>query len=265
MKVKMLLAVIAVALTAGIVNGALIAYEGFEGTAGVDVDTTGSGTGWAGAWTKSTTTDAAFVYEDPGLVHKTLDVTGLSATFLGNGGGTARYNRALTSAIMLDTAGDEVWMSYILDMKETFAGRGFGIELTNGGTSVVAMGKGVNKSSGLGTSFTSADWTNVGNPTGVKLLMLKLAYDGTDTTATMYIDGSATAPLGSASAFGSITLSGSLTIDGVNLYGYHNLTLDNTLDEIRIGDTKADVIVPEPATLALFGIGCISIIRRRRA
>ncbi len=264
---KKLVFIGAIVLMAGIVNGGLIAYEGFEGgAAGADVDATGSGTGWATAtWSKTTTTAAAFVYEDPGLVHKTLAVTGLSATFLGNGGGTARYNRGLTSAITLDTAGDEVWMSYILDMKETFAGRGFGIELTNAGTSVVAMGKGVNKSSGIATAFTSADWQNVGNPSGVKLLMLKLAYDGTDTTATMYIDGSATDPLGSASAVGSLILTGAMTIDGVNLYGYHSSTLDNTLDEIRLGDTKADVIpVPEPATLLLLGIGAVAACRRRR-
>ncbi|MCK4998102.1 MAG: PEP-CTERM sorting domain-containing protein [Anaerohalosphaera sp.] len=264
MKAVIILAVVAVALTAGIVNGGLIAYEGFDGTAGSDVDTTGSGTGWAGTWSKSTTTAAAFVYEDPGLVHKTLDVTGLSATFKGNGGGTARYSRSLASAVTLDTAGDEVWVSYILDMKEVQAGRGFGIELTSAGTSVAAFGKGINKSSGLGTKFTS-DWVNVGNPSGVKLLMLQLSFDGTDTTATMYIDGSATAPLGSASATGSITIAGSITIDGVNLFGYHSSTLDNTLDEIRIGDTQADVIVPEPATLALLGLGCIGIIRRRKA
>ena len=249
----------------GMTQAALIAYEGFEGVAGEEVS--GSGSGWAvdSAW-GTTSTVGTFVYEDPGLTHKTLQVSGLSATFKGDGltQEVVRYGRNLETPVTLTTAGDEVWASYILDMKETLAGRGFGVELTDSGTSVVAFGKGVNKSSGLGTAFTTADLLNVGNPSGVKLLMLKLAYDGTDTQATLYIDGSATAPLGSASALGSITLAGAITIDGVNLVGYHKSTLDNTLDELRIGDTKADIIpILEPATLALLGIG-VMLTRRKK-
>jgi len=246
----------------------LIAYEGFQGTADVDLDGNGSGTGWADAsWTDENGTASQFVYEDPGLVHKTLAVSGLSATYKGNGSGAnTRYSRGLDTTITLDTDGETLWASYILDMQETFSGRGFGVELTNNGSPVVAFGKGVNSSSGLGTAFTS-NWENVGNPTGVKLLMLELFYDLTadETTAMLLIDGSASAPLGSASATGSITIPGPVTIDGVNLYGYHTDTVDNTLDELRLGDTQGDVIpVPEPMSLALLGLGASVILLQRR-
>jgi len=38
------------------------------------------------------------------------------------------------------------------------------------------------------------------------------------------------------------------------------------VDEIRIGTTLADVIpVPEPASVALLGLGGLMLLRRRRA
>jgi len=108
-------------------------------------------------------------------------------------------------------------------------------------------------------------WVSVFGVTGAKLLMLKLVYDGTanETVATLYIDGSLATPLGAASASGNITNAGPTTIDGVNLYGYNKDTADNTLDEVRLGDTKADVI-PEPTVLSLFGlIGLVYLLRKK--
>ena len=54
---------------------------------------------------------------------------------------------------------------------------------------------------------------------------------------------------------------------GVNtlvLYSHQNNAL--TFDEIRIGATQVDVmpVVPEPASLMLFGVGALALVRRRR-
>jgi hypothetical protein len=36
------------------------------------------------------------------------------------------------------------------------------------------------------------------------------------------------------------------------------------VDAIRIGDSYSDVVVPEPASLALMGLGGLLMLRRRR-
>lgn len=240
---KMLVLMLLAVMSAG-VSAALIAYDPFEGNDAADVDTTTGGTGWTGAWSKTTTTAAHFVFSDPGNTFDTLDVAGQKALFLGSGGGTARYNRSISS-VTVDGSNPELWFSYILELNETQSGRGCGVELTNGGTSVVALGKGVNKNIGIGTAFTTDFVNTTLTRPGVSFLVLKLEFDGTDTIATIYgaKGDEAGFDISDVATFGatySITLTGPVTIDGVNLYGYHSSTLTNSIDEVRLGDSYGD-------------------------
>ncbi len=243
-----------------------IAYDGFEGTDGTDVDGTGSGTGWAGNWTETSAFTPQFRYSDPGNGFSILETTGQKALFLGNASGSStRYSRSLTSAVTVDASNPEIWVSTLVEIGsgdgDVNTGRGIGIELTHGGTSVVGMGKKINNSFGIGSSISWSDnWVNssVGSGSiGVRYLTLKLFFDGTDTIATVYVaDGQTQAGLDFSdvdtfAGTATLTISGAVTFDGVNLYGYHGSTTSNSIDEIVIErQPEQDPPTPDPMTFA---------------
>lgn len=250
-----------------------IAYEPFDGADGTDVDTTTGGTGWTGAWSDTRGAATQFVFSDPGLTFGDLETSGLKATYLGNGtGGNTRYSRSLGSAITVDASNPELWASYLLDLNEINSGRGCGVELTNGGTPVVGFGKGVNRDlaigegGNLGVQGTAINVAPLVVETGATFFVLKLAFDGTDTVATVYAaksteTGFDISDVGTFGGSATITLSGSITIDGVNLFGYHGSTVTNSMDEIvlarqydtLIGSSSPqdqDPPIPNPSSLA---------------
>lgn len=252
-------------LAAGTVQAALIAYEPFEGVDGTDVDTTTGGTGWTGAWSDTRGAATQFVFSDPGLTFGGLETSGLKATYLGNGaGGNTRYSRSLGSAITVDASNPELWASYVLDLNETQAGRGCGVELTNGGSPVVGFGKGINRAlaigegDDLGVGSAALNVAPVVAKSGATFFVLKLAFDGADTVATVYAakgteTGFDISDVGTFGGSATITLSGPITIDGVNLFGYHGSTATNSVDDIRIGDSYGDFFETDLANTPIPG------------
>ncbi len=227
---------------------AMIASEPFDGTADADVVDSLGGTGWGGSWVDLTGTNTAFNFTDPGLEFSTMKVRGLKATFMGNDSNAATlYNRLLSAPVTVDASNPELWASFLLELNETQAGRGCGVELTNGGTAVVGFGKAINKQIGLGYSiFTKEGWGNLTGVTkaGITYLALKMAYDGADTQVTLYAtkgeDGFDLYDVSTWLATESITVTGTLTVDGVSIYGYRIASNSNSIDELRLANTYED-------------------------
>jgi len=217
-------------------KAAQIAYEGFDGKAGTDVDGSSGGTGW------------------PGMTFANLDTAGLKAVFIANGAYTGKYTRPLASSITVDASNPEVWVSALVEIGtgsgDVNIGRGIGVELYNGETKILGFGKGLNKQFGVGPTLTGGgSFVHVAGTrtVGVKFLSLKLAWDGAGTQATVYVatgeeEGFDLSNVDTFTGSVTITLTSAVTFDVVALYGSHSSTTSNGVDEIRIGNSYGDVI-----------------------
>jgi len=245
-------------------RAALIAYEGFDGTAGADVDGSSGGSGWAAGsvWTDDMASANEFVFTEPGMTFASLDTAGLKAVFIANGAYTGKYTRPLPSSITVDASNPEVWVSALVEIGtgsgDVNAGRGIGVELFNGDTKILGIGKGINKHFGVGPTLTGgASFIDVAGTrtVGVKFLALKLAWQGIDTQATAYVatgeeEGFDLSNVNTFTGSATITLTGPVTFDVVALYGSHGSTMSNGVDEIRIGNSYSDVLASPKADLA---------------
>ncbi|MBI9016046.1 MAG: immunoglobulin domain-containing protein [Phycisphaerae bacterium] len=243
---KILLSTLLLIGFATMVSAAQIAAEPFDGTAGDDVVTSTGGTGWAGPWNTSEGVAGSFTFVSPGMTFGDLPTTGLKTVF-DPGSATTRINRTMATTVTVDAANTEAWACALIEIGsgagDVNAGRAIGVELTNAGTAVVGFGKKINSSFGLGTSMND-NWVNStvpANSVGIRFLVVKLAFDGTDTIATLYVttDGD-TIDIADPTTFTAtqtITIAGALTFDGVNAYAYHGGTTSNGIDEIHIADS----------------------------
>ncbi len=252
------------AFAAGTAQGALIAYEPFEGTETAAVDGTSGGAGWNGAWTISAGGAGSFTFVSPGMTFTEVETSGLKATYDPTGVSTTLFNRSLTLAITVDASNPEVWASALVEIGsgggDVNSGRGIGVELTNSGTAVVGFGKHLNSNFGVGPAMSGAGWVNStvpANSVGIRFVVLKLTFDGTDTVATVYVatDGD-TIDITDPTTFtgtATTTIAGALTFDGVNLYGYHGGTTSNGVDEIKVADSYSDFFETDLANTPIPG------------
>ncbi|AQT69689.1 Immunoglobulin V-set domain protein [Anaerohalosphaera lusitana] len=231
-------------------HAGVVAYDSFDGADGTDVDGSTGGVGWSAGWTDEAGNATQFVFSSPGNTFGALEVGGLKALYLGNGtGGITRYTRPLTSAVTIDGTNPEIWFSALVEIgpDDGQLGRGIGVELRNAGSQVLFLGKWLNKQLGI-CSSSNDDYINVlSRSTDVWFMVAQLAYDGTDTVATLYVangdeEGFAIDDLSTYAASGSITISGPITIDGAALHGYHGGTTTNSVDELKIADSFGDII-----------------------
>jgi len=100
------------------------------------------------------------------------------------------------------------------------------------------------------------------------LLLFKLTIDrtaGADDTVDLWADPTAT----SEGALGTPTASVTANLldgsgDQLSQFDFTGSN-DYLLDEFAIGETFADVVIPEPASVVLVGLGGVLLLSRRRA
>lgn len=244
---KQILPITLLAACAVTSHAASVATETFTYADTADIGALNGGSGWSSAWSHSS-----------GGTTSKWTIANNQAIYQGNGsGGTVDYSRTLTSSIQVTTL---TTVTLSLDVLigngagDVNAGRAVGVTLTSGGGDVIFLGKGINQGIGAFTNLGGA--TQHGTTTGASAgttysISAEFSYDGADTTL-KYTQG--------ANTFTEVFSGQQLSFDAVQLSGYHGSTTSNGVDSIDI-DVSA---VPEPSSIALLGLGGLSLILRRR-
>lgn len=288
-------------LTAGMActaaNAAPIIEESFDYAVG-SVSGANGGTGFTGAW--STVITAPPVVS-PGLTWGSLPVAGNSVNIGGNNGGASRD---IGGTSVLDNAGlmangATLWFSVIMDLPPgSFTNADFNFALGTDGFANYGggeFGERRNLQAGEGIGMTihnrsatlvdvhAAYWQNNDadayadrnyiyqgdseainrwpGPTG--LFVGKIEWGADDLAAetiTLYAPDAAL-NLGSALVSWETPALDQSAFDTVAF----QLKGSGGIDEIRFGATSGDVLVPEPGSLALLGLGGLAVARRRRS
>ena len=274
------LALIAVGLTAAPASGALIAEESFDYPAnGLADNGSAADAGWAGGWT--TGSDGSVV--SPGFTYTdsnsdSLIVAGNKANLAGDSSSNALAFRKLTSA-QSPTTSEPIWISTIMQRNSSDDNRRAFLLSFSQDTGQPEFNIGQNTEGGS-KSDPQPWFANITNRTGGSdsgtasgtntldktFLVARLSTNGTDETLDVFVnpDLSATPTTADISVTGDVA-----AFNTVRLFAGDNLSgaapADADFDEIRIGTTFGDVTpIPEPASLALVGLGSLVMLGRRR-
>lgn len=253
---------------AGSANAALLANESFDYAVGANLanGSQNGGTGFLSGWAvggASTSVVATGSLNYPPSIN--YAPAGNSGSFTTTGENFAQLNRGLSASAQLPsaTAGTR-YISFLMNSNNLNQYNQFGLGANssyvtfgfNGGQFRIEASGGASGASVLfGTPVAGTTYLFVG----------KIVNDGTNTVASLSVYGPGDAVPGTEGAFQATTNPfPSRNLNGV--YGFQGQNSVRALDEIRIGDTYADVIaVPEPATFALAAFGALCVARRRRA
>lgn len=279
-------------------DAAVVIEESFNYTVGEDINGKNGGTGFNGAWAFTnggdTSANAPFA---TGTV-----VNGLSfGSLVTSGGALQLTNRTSTGAnassanrqVAVNGPGDSIWSSYLVRMAQTppVIGTVLDARYRNGsatGTTILRNGAVQNNAtnnpgvaiSGAGTAAATglaADTTYlmIANFTGSSTNSYTNAtmWVLTETGFANFLAGGGTLAALNANAFATATNSGSAVsidansdyFDFFNFAGNVSTQTSVIYDEYRLGTALSDVVpVPEPASLALIGIGGALVLGRRR-
>ena len=263
MKMRMMIGVsiVALAMCAGPAGAALITYEGFD-YAGTDLDTQNGGSGWGGAWVGATTLsddDTSLFYvgnPNPVVGDRVSHINATTASYrtLGTTIDLTTSDTVLYISSLISPTGDS-WGPTLKISEGTDGGmhdythRGFmqalygNLDVSHGGSAHEEFSIGV---------------------TGGDVIMFVSKLTGGDPVRiqTNFYKSPAAVPTSEGAWTGDITEAGNTNrdmLDTVWVYGG-----DGAVDEIRIGTTYADVVIPEPITLTVLGLGSVLMVLRRR-
>ena len=239
-------------------QAAPVAYEGFDYTAGQSLLNQSGGSGWTAAWVNGTLDEDATIVS-PGLTYSGLPTVGNASTTQNQSNA-----RAFTTTGLMDD-GDVLWFSCLLNPTGTSSDLRFQVTSTN------ARGKGGGFRVGSYQSETE-QWTvtaaiNDGGGTGsvlidkdsVSLIVGRTTFaDSGDDRVDVWVN-----PTSEPTGDSTVYALRAMTAGDYVWFGGGGSWQAN-LDEIRVGTTFSDVVVPEPATMVLLSLGGVGLILRRR-
>ncbi len=261
-------------------NGALIAEETFSYAAGALTGKGGATGGFSGAWGGGSNSGTVLA---AGLAYTGLQTSGGSVNLNGN---SITNFRGFSATAAGTGSGSNVWLSFLIaspannsglsffnaGTEQTFSGRvsGFG---GNGNVGTLfyngASGRPLNNTAGANTNVNFSASPAI-NTASTHFFVLNIDQTGATPVYRGWVDPSA-----SSFATGSTPTGGSTYTVNTNtqFFNYTQIRLgvftgtvaEATFDEIRLGDTWADVSpVPEPSSLLLLSVGALGLLRRRR-
>lgn len=277
-----LTAAVAVSTLVGSANASAIVYEPFAQTSGGNLNNTAAGTGLSGNWSAN-----GLTINSGSLSYGSLPTSGNQVFDSAPGGGdqasvsTGTSLGNATTGLLSD--GSTLWFSFLVN-----AGTGSNDkqEFTIGTDGIGSMFSGIlaNSGSGFGVriekgqiyaaSFSGGAITKAktngglgGSTTQLIVGEFISGATGSDAdTLNLYTPSSS-----DLSSMGSVVSTVSAALDQGSFstlaFGFRGGggSASASLDEIRVGGSYADVsAVPEPASLALMGLGGLLLVARRR-
>lgn len=294
--IKILLALGTLGALASTASATVLTTESFSYTSGTNITGQIGGTGWrtpvasfpwGTAGTTGTVATSGLSYTDINASYTGFAASGLA----GNYGGALQNQRllAIDTAGVYDTAGlkasdgnyiggstvtGTLWGSFMVGASIWDTGSGpqmlYNLTTTAGtGTQAsirqTGAGSAISLTDGSGGSIGASGsiLTSSLSTTNPNLIVFRYQFNGaSDDTFSVWLNPT------SASDTASITATQANFVLNQPLLRSVNANGNLVFDEVRFGTTFADVVpVPEPSTVALFGLGALGLaaLRRRRS